>query len=329
MQFRTEIETPAQYPHIGYADRILTMGSCFSENIGGWLDQLFFDVTVNPFGVLYNPESIAHALELLLQEKHYTEHDVFCHQGLYHTFDHHSRFSDTDAQHFTESINRKREEASQVLLSASHLMITFGTAWVYELKESGQIVSNCHKLPEARFTRRRLTVEEITARWTKLIEKLREVNPQLQIHFTVSPIRHLKDTLHGNQLSKSTLLLAIDQLQQLPSIYYFPAYEMLIDDLRDYRFYASDLTHPSEMAIEYIRDKFRQCYFTQETEKLSQICAKMRKALEHRPNNPDSDAYRLFLQQNIEKANQLINKNPFFALQKIVLAFQQRIKTLS
>ena len=327
MQFRTELILPKAVRPIGYADRMLLLGSCFSENIGIWLSDHYMDVVVNPFGILYNPASIAHSLRMLTDEKTYTTADLFEHQGVYRSFDHHSRFSAPTAAETLQLINDSRESATRQLREADLLLITFGTAWIYTLKESGRTVSNCHKLPERLFERRKLSVGEIVSEWSALIGQLTALNPKLQVIFTVSPIRHIKDTLHGNQLSKATLLLAIEELQHAyKQVSYFPAYELMIDDLRDYRFCAADMVHPSDTAVSYIQSKFAGVYFDRNTENLFAACEKFKRALDHKPSDPDSAEYQKFLTQNIQKLNQLIDKNTFFTLRKPLQQFQERLK---
>lgn len=315
MEFRTSLPLTTQTLKIGYSNKLLLMGSCFSESIGNWLKEHFFDVTVNPFGVIYNPVSIEYSLRTLLAEKVYREGDLFHQNDSYGSFDFHSRFSGESKQEVLSKMNHSRIEATARLKEADFLLITFGTSWVYTLTESARTVSNCHKFPAKQFTRSRLSVEEIVAQWIPLIEELRILNPKLQLLFTVSPIRHLKESLHGNQLSKATLLLAIDQLQQIdPRIHYFPAYELILDDLRDYRFYAEDMVHPSSVAIKYIQERFIEHYFTHETTQLYHACNKLAKALQHRPTNRTGDSYQLFLMQNILKAEQLMDKNHLLTL---------------
>ncbi|MEG1586223.1 MAG: GSCFA domain-containing protein [Bacteroidales bacterium] len=327
MNFRTELTVTHSPVQIDYSKKMLLLGSCFSEHIGNWLDRHFMDVMVNPFGILYNPASIARSLKILLDEKEYTASDLFEHNGYFHSFDHHSRFSETNQEAMLNHLNQTRKQATKQLLEADILLITFGTAWVYTKQENEQVVSNCHKLPDKLFARRRMEIEEIVSEWKELSDRLFQLNPRLNIIFTVSPIRHLKDTLHGNQLSKSTLLLAIDQLQHVSQqMDYFPAYELLTDDLRDYRFYASDMVHPSETAILYIQKKFADSYFPDATKKLFSACEKIRRALDHRPSDENSDNYKRFLTQNIEMLNQLIDKNPFFTLRKPLQLFQERLK---
>ena len=213
---------------------------------------------MNPFGTLYNPSSIAEAIRMLLQPEQFTGDDLFQHEGIYHSFSHHSRFSSPSETECLANINRRLFSSADTILKAQRMILTFGTAWVYKLKSSGKVVSNCHRLPEKMFDRQLLTVGEIVAEWKSLLLSLWKQNPELKILFTVSPIRHWKDGAHGNQLSKATLLLAIDALQkEFPEhTAYFPAYEIMMDELREYRFYADDMLHPSTTAIEYIWERF-------------------------------------------------------------------------
>ena len=203
MIFRTEL-IPASAPiRIRFSDKLLLIGSCFTENIGSWLEAHFFDVVVNPAGIVYNPASAAETLLHLIDQKQYTRQDLFETNDVHHSYDHHSRFSMSSADEMLASIDTAQSRARAHLLQSRFLLITFGTAWLYELKETGRVVSNCHKQPERLFTRRRMSVDEIVDIWRPLITRLQALNPDLQLVFTVSPIRHIKDTLHGNQLSKS------------------------------------------------------------------------------------------------------------------------------
>lgn len=329
MEFRTEI-TPAASRHtISHQDKILLIGSCFTEHIGSWLEELFFDVCLNPSGIVYNPESAAYTLERLLSGKSYGPEELFQTHGIYHSFDHHSRFSSASAEEMLMRINESQRAAADYLLRSKYLLVTFGTSWIYRLKENGAVVSNCHKLPEKLFERQRLSENDIVSRWESLIQKIRESNPQIRILFTVSPIRHIKDTLHGNQLSKAVLLLAIDRLcAENEECEYFPSYELLMDDLRDYRFYKEDMVHPSETAVRYIRDKFADTYFTPATRKLIKECIKIQKALTHRPLHPESEAYKRFLTQNIQSIEHLIEKNHFFTFERTLTLFKDRLKAI-
>lgn len=251
MELYTRILLPKARFSFSYEDRVVMMGSCFAENIGRKLEENKFSVDINPFGTLYNPASVAEGLRMLLRPEYFTPGDLFQHEGIYHSFTHHSRFSAPSEEECLGHINSRLSESSDFLRKATRLVITLGTAFVYRLKSDGRIVSNCHKLPEKMFDRQRLSTQEIVEDWKPLLLALWEQNPALKILFTVSPIRHWKDGAHENQLSKATLLLATDALQKdYPDrIAYFPAYEILMDELRDYRFYADDMLHPSPLAM--------------------------------------------------------------------------------
>lgn len=307
MEFRTRIEIPQNIPHIGHQDKLLLMGSCFAESIGRLLLDNKFQCQVNPFGILYNPFSVEKAIKQIITGKVYDKEDLFQHREQYHSYMHHGSFSDTDANQCLEKINNSLNNAHTLLPQLNFLLITFGTSWIYTLKENGQVVSNCHKVPAREFIRRRLSVQEITDSYKALINRLLTTNKNLRIVFTVSPIRHAKDGLHQNQLSKATLLLAIEELQTAfpQHVFYFPSYEILMDELRDYRFYANDMFHPSEVAIQYIWECFSDSLFSKETKKVLKECESIRRDINHKPFHADSDEYKHFLEQLVLKIYRL------------------------
>lgn len=295
MEFRTRVTLPVGQDEICHADRLMLWGSCFTENIGERLSAAKFRCLQNPFGILYNPLSIATALQQVEQRKVYTPDDLFYDRGLWGSRMHHSSFSAADREECLQKVNNGIAEGAAFLEKADWLVLTFGTAWVYEWKADGSVVGNCHKLPERLFTRRLLQVEEICSGWHPLLEELRARHPQLKVLFTVSPIRHVKDGLHGNQLSKATLLLAVDRLcTSLPFCRYFPAYEILLDELRDYRFFADDMFHPNRQAVDYMWECFSETYFSEATRRLINECQAVRRAAEHRPFHPDSAEHQQF-----------------------------------
>ena len=327
IKFRTEVEIPEFRNKVGYHHQSIMFGSCFAENIGYYLQELCFPVIVNPFGILYNPVSIANSLDNLMKEKKFNEHDLFYSNGLYNSFLHHSRFSCSDKVDTLDQINTQATLASNALKDSSHLFITFGTAWVFKHIMSGNVVSNCHKLPSATFERYRLTVSQITQIWIPLVEQLRNVNPKLSIVFTVSPIRHLKDGAHENQLSKSTLLLAIEELISIfgkDSISYFPSYELVLDELRDYRFYASDMTHLSDTAIDFVREKFLMTILDEEAKTVSAELEKIVQALRHKPLNINEISYISFIENQIKKTHEIQNNYPFIDLKKVIKKFIEK-----
>ena len=298
--FQTKVEIPVSKLKIDYEDKIMTLGSCFAQNIGKKMEEVWFDTIINPFGVLYNPVSIQKSIELLIENKTFTENDLFDYRGLWQSFSQSSLFSDITAEKCLIKINERYIPARDFLKKTDFLLITFGTSWVFEEKKTGNIVSNCHKLPANDFVRRRLTVEEIVSLYTKLFAKLRELFPKLKLVFSVSPIRHWKDGAHENNVSKSILLLAIEQLQkQFENVEYFPAYEIQMDELRDYRFYASDMFHPSDVAVDYIWKRFSETYFDNKTLKIKKELEQLYADLSHRPLQPNSEEFLLF-QKNIE-----------------------------
>ena len=310
--FSTQIDIPHSAVEITYNDRILTLGSCFAENIGTKLQEFFFLTFINPFGVMYNPMSVAQGIRHLLSEKEFTAADLFQSGSLWNSLAHSSTFSAVTADEALQKINSRLQAARYFLHETNVMMITLGTAWVFELVENGKIVSNCHKLSASRFTRRRLSVDEIINEFTEVFGLLRNSYPGLKFIFTVSPIRHWKDGAHENTVSKSTLHLAVDALEkQFDFVHYFPAYEIMMDELRDYRFYASDMLHPSDVAVDYIWQRFGDTYFSSETLNLKKELERLRADLNHRPLHPETEEYRLFQLSVEKKKNGLIQDYPF------------------
>lgn len=328
IKLKTEVDLPEFKRKMGYRHTTMMIGSCFTENIGDYLRELCFPIIVNPFGILYNPVSISNCLKLLIDGKKFTRQDLFYHNGLYSSFLHHGRFSGSDSDTTLERINSRVCEASEVLKSCSHLFITFGTSWVFRHKVSDTVVSNCHKLPASTFDHYRLSIEQITEIWIPLIDQVRKINPNLHLVFTVSPIRHLKDGAHENQLSKSTLLLAIEALISIYGkelLSYFASFELVLDELRDYRFYATDMTHLSEVAIDFIREKYMASILDQEAKIVSSEVEKIIQSLKHRPLNSSDPTYLSFIESQIEKTNQLQNRYPFIDLKMVLQKFHEKI----
>lgn len=319
MDFHTQTDiTPWEY-RIHHSDKLLVMGSCFAEHIGERLAQMKFATIVNPYGVLYNPQSIAEGLTRLIEQRPFTEDELYKYpDGGWNTWLHHSRYSRPDKHTALNTINRHMEVAWQQISKADVLIITFGTSWVYRLKDTGSIVGNCHKEPERHFVREQLKIKDITNIYATLLQQINTVNPHLHILFTVSPVRHLKDGLHGNQLSKSVLLLAIDELcRTFPAqCHYFPAYEIVVDELRDYRFYAEDMAHPSKQAIDYVWELFVAHCIDPKAQQFMQKWEKIIRALEHRPFQADSAQYKLFVQQTVDKIQEFKSQHPYIDVDK-------------
>ena len=329
MQFFTEIQIPEFQWKMDYSKSMIFFGSCFSENIGQRLIDLKFKVDMNPFGILYNPESIANSLKIIIENRIFTENDLFCDQGIWNSFYHHSRFSDVDQQATLGKINNRILSSNEFLKKADFLVITFGTAWVYELVKTGQIVSNCHKIPASEFKRFRLEVSDIINVYVELLEQIWKFNPGLKVIFTVSPIRHWKDGAVENQVSKATLLLAIDQLVSgfgKQKCNYFPSYELMMDELRDYRFYAEDMLHLSPVAVDYIFERFCQVAVTEESLKVSKEVVKILKASMHRPFNNSTSEHNKFIQANLLEIDKLTERFPFLNFSVERTYFEQEME---
>jgi len=306
VKLRTAIELAPSTLAINYADHIVSLGSCFAQHVAERLERMYYPISVNPFGVLYNPLSIRNSLGLLLNNYTFEQADLFEHKGIWSSFQHHSSFSGTDPAAVVDGINESLEVARTHLRSADLLILTFGTAWVYELKLTHKVVSNCHQVPAKKFHRRRLDVAEITKAMGALFDYLKEQRPDLDILLTVSPVRHLKDGFVENQLSKATLLLAVNELEKSADyVHYFPAYEMVMDDLRDYRFYKKDLVHLNDLAVDCIWSVFGEQYLAVEEADLRKQLQKLNKAIGHRPSHPTSAVHQQFVQKQLEKVKQL------------------------
>lgn len=312
-KFHTVVEIPKYKWETGYEKKNLFIGSCFTENIGNKLAALKYDVDINPFGILYNPASIANGIRFLIEERKFTKNDLIKHGGLWHSFYHHGRFSFQDENQTLDAINSRIKSSCAFLKQADFLFLTFGTSWIYEFIETGQTVSNCHKIPAVKFKRVRLSVNEIIKNYRKLLTEIWKINPTLKVIFTVSPIRHWKDGAIENQRSKATLLLATEQIIQGFSeerCGYFPAYEIVMDELRDYRFYDEDMIHLSDAAINHIWAVFEQKLIDEKSRNIAIQMQKIINAVNHKPFNKVTEEHLGFLNQYLERTNQLANKYP-------------------
>ena len=289
----TTVDTPSLDLRLTPESGIVSLGSCFADEIGQRLEAGGFAIEANPFGTLYNPASIAAALHRLVDDRELdATADLVEHEGLWHSWHHHGSFSRKTQQEVLDACNSRIHQAHRALRDAKLLMVTFGTAWVFELSPEsgfrvdtpGGVVANCHKLPAATFCRRRLDVHEIVSQWQPLLLELHALG--CHVVFTVSPIRHTADGAHGNQLSKSTLLLAVDQLVQTGAAAYFDSYEILMDELRDYRFYARDLCHPSDLAVDIMWERLQQTYMTDAVRQKVALNEKALRQSLHRPLHP-------------------------------------------
>ncbi|AMM50081.1 hypothetical protein TH61_01295 [Rufibacter sp. DG15C] len=303
MQFRTELSVSQSPTPISLGHGILTLGSCFAEVIGQRLLGHKAKVLVNPFGTIFNPLS-AHSLlrRIITQNVEGLQGGLLERQGQWFHYDFHSSFTSSQPEALLQLLEKAISDAHAFLQDTQHLLLTWGTAFVYERQDTGQSVSNCHKVPQKQFNKRLLSVTEITQDLQETLDLLYSHFPAMQVVLTVSPVRHLKDTLELNSVSKSTLRLASHILQeQNTQVSYFPAHELLLDDLRDYRFYSSDLLHPSTMAEEYIWDKFAAAYLAEDFTQFLQVWQQVQRDLAHRPFSPESASHQKFLHQLLTK----------------------------
>ena len=309
MNFRTQVHIPPATVNISHASKVMLFGSCFSDKIGEQLVDFLFQADVNPFGILYNPLSISTAIKRLLHNQSVTENDLVFHNELYHSLMHHGDFSHIDPCICLEKISNRMTKSTTQIKKTDFFLTTFGSAYVYKWKKTNEVAGNCHKIPADQFIRFRLTVDEIVAEWSSLIDDIRKINEKATFVFSVSPIRHWKDGAHENQLSKSVLHLAIDGLQsRFADVHYFPAYEILLDELRDYRFYAEDMMHPSSVAIQYIWERFSETYFNQQTKEINQNWLPILRALQHKPIHPETASHKAFLVETKKKMDTFFNK---------------------
>jgi hypothetical protein len=327
--FRTIVEIQPLEKKITYSSGIFFMGSCFSDAIGDKMESLKFQVLINPFGVLFNPASIADNMLILMENKPFTADRLYFHNRQWISFSHYTGYSHPDREKCLHRINQDLAAASSFLKKARFLFITFGTAWVYRFNETGAIVANCHKLPAASFTRHLLDPGEIIRMYNELLQKLREFNPELSVVLTLSPVRHWKDGAVNNQESKSILHFAISKIvEQNNGVRYFPAYEVFMDELRDYRFYAHDMLHPSETAIEYIWERFQETTLDRETLPLMKEVQSLIKAAGHRPVNREDPSYLSFLQTSLAAMNDLSERHPFLDFRPEKEKLESLLKTI-
>ncbi len=309
MELRTTFEIPFSDRKITYNDPVMFVGSCFATSIGKQFEFGYMPVLINPSGTVYNPVSVCSTLNAVTGRKKYEIGDLYNNGGTWISLDHYTDFSSRDPEALLNRINRKSEEALRILSSAGFLFITFGTARVFRWNETARIVSNCHKIPASKFTRELLTTDYIITLWNNQLDRLQSLFPQLKIVFTISPVRHWKDGAHGNQVSKSILFIAVEELLKHPSgPGYFPAYELLMDDLRDYRFYDNDMLHPSELAVDYIWNAFAHCYFDKSTMELWQEAVKISKAVSHRIRPGPGNQVRNFAETMLARIDSLSAK---------------------
>lgn len=324
--FRTSVPKLPFPFRINHQSKVLCMGSCFAEHIGQKLEQSKFSTFLNPFGIAYNPHSIAEQLHLLVENKQFRAEDLIRHNDLWHSFQHHSRFSGIEQAEVLTRINQHVQEGHHFLKKTNVLTITLGTSYVFSLKKSGQIVTNCHKLPAQSFDRKRLALEDMISGMASVFQTLKSNNPELNILVTVSPVRHIRDGLIENQRSKALLLLACEQWSKtFDFVHYFPAYEIMMDELRGYRFYEKDMLHPSTVAIDYIWQYFSDIFFDRNTFQLNSRLEKIAQAIRHRAFHPQSEKHQLFIKSQLKNIEQLLQEHPSLNFDKELESLQAQL----
>ncbi len=328
MKFHAEYFPKEFNEKIALRDSIMLMGSCFTEQIGNKLSDHKFRILQNPNGILFNPVSIARSIENYICRKEYTEDDLFYYNELWHSWDHHSRFSSMDKTLGIAAINDSQQSAHQFLSHAKWLIITLGSSFVYERKEVDNpflsVAANCHKIPNDTFNRRLLLSAEVATVLQKMINQLQQFNNDLRIIFTISPVRHLREGFIENNRSKAALIEAVHSLTDQQKVLYFPSFELVIDDLRDYRFFAEDMVHPNYSATNYVWEKFIQACIDPTSQLLMKELAVIHAARLHKPFNKDSEAHKKFLKKNLEHTSRLQNQYPFLDLYEELQFFDER-----
>lgn len=321
MDFHLEFSPKPFSTTISHQDKLLLAGSCFTENIGEKLRRHKFTVLENPNGILFNPVSIAKSVTSYIENKRYTEEELFFQHELWNSWEHHTRFSDVDKATCLAKINASQSAAHDFLKEADWILLTLGSAFVYEL-ENKAVVANCHKVPTDKFNRRLLAVEEVLSVLDNLIHRLFMFRPGIKIIFTISPVRHLREGFVENNRSKATLIQAVHQLvNKFDRLFYFPAYELVIDDLRDYRFYAEDMVHPNYAATNYVWEKFIATAISEPAQELMKAINDIAAARSHKAFNPTSAAHKKFLAAYRQKARQLQEKFPYIDLEEELAYF--------
>ena len=311
MELQTRIPlTPSDNP-IDYQSKLVLLGSCFVENIGAKLAYFKFQQFQNPFGILFHPLAIENLIQRAIARKMYQQSEIFEQDGIWRCFDAHSELRSASSDELLRLLNLRLEETKKSLEISSHIIITLGTAWVYEHQTSGKIVANCHKVSQKQFTKKLLSLGEIEGSLDHILKLIQKVNPKAQIIFTISPVRHLKDGFVKNQRSKAQLITALHQIINGHNVPYFPSYEIMMDELRDYRFYGKDMVHPNELAVDYIWERFKWVWISKKIYPVMHEVDAVQKGLLHRPFNPDSEAHQKFKTSLGTKITYLQERYPF------------------
>lgn len=314
MQFTTQIPIPQSDRPIDYNSRIVSLGSCFAVNIGQKFGYFKFRNVTNPFGILFHPLALEKFIGFSINGKSFTEADIFYHNDRWHYFDAHSDLSHPEKETLLDNLTAAASQAQAELQQATHVIITLGTAWVYRNNDNSELVANCHKVPQKQFTKELLSIEAIKQSLSNIIAMVQQVNPAAQIIFTVSPVRHVKDGFTENQWSKANLIAALHETlttgNHQPATIYFPSYEIMMDELRDYRFYAQDMIHPNQIAIDYIWERFTEAFITPAAQETMKQIDAIQKGLSHRPFNPEASQHKEFLSKLSDKITRLQKQYP-------------------
>ncbi|MEO6611142.1 MAG: GSCFA domain-containing protein [Chitinophagaceae bacterium] len=331
MDLMLNIELKKPVKPVRYTDKLLLTGSCFTEHIGNALADLKFSVLQNPNGILFDPASVCQSLLSYIQPQLYTETGLFMLNEVWHSWQHHSRFSNMNLPAAVKAINESQQRAHVFLKEADHLIITLGSSFSYRLtklagspERLGTGVANCHRAPAQWFDKQLLEIKETTAMLQDCLQQLLAFNPRLQVIFTVSPVRHIRDGVVENNRSKARLIESVHHIvSQFEQAYYFPAYELVIDVLRDYRFYDIDLVHPNYPATEFVLEKFAEACIDEPTQQLMQEVKKIVIARKHKAFQAGTKAHQQFLASHFEKARALQEKHPFLDLKEEIVYFSQ------
>jgi hypothetical protein len=312
MLFTTKIVISKSNHLIDYNSKIMSLGSCFAENIAEKFDYFKFQNQANPFGIIFNPVSIEKLILRVVRKEIFTEKDIFFHNERWHCFEVHSDLSYEGKEGFLKNLNQIIDSTNNQIAESTHIIITLGTSWVYRNIENNEIVANCHKVPQKQFSKELLSVQEIQRSIDSIISLVATINKKAKFIFTISPVRHIKDGFVENNVSKAHLLLAIFKTinYQPSTTNYFPSYEIMMDELRDYRFYAQDMLHPNQVAIDYIWERFKETNISAESFSIMEEVESIQKALSHRPFNPNSKSHQKFLENINQKINILAKQYP-------------------
>ena len=305
LKFRTPIQLDPFFNQISYSDRVFTLGSCFAEQISTRLQYMLYTVYSNPNGVLYNPDSLRQCISMSLDEYKFSVNDLVEDHGISHSLFHHSSHSGTDPEIVLQQIQNIQQQCKEEIINADWIIITFGTSWAYRYKKTRHVVSNCHRIPATQFDREWLNFENCLSNYQSLINQIRDQNPKAKFIFTVSPIRHLKDGLVENQRSKSNLILLCSELSKIECCYYFPAYEIMMDDLRDYRFYDRDLCHPNDQAVDYVWQLFSEYVLNKSELILRKEVEQIVDAAAHKPRFKNSAHHAELCRRMIKRLHRL------------------------